>query len=104
MEMNLVVAPLLPLIVITLDLVQVLSLSDDVDGHNNDLGSHIVDHTISASREIDVLGSRGCKDCCCREKKRGEKRQKFHLLIIRLLRYERRYKRKMPPLFIVWGA
>ena len=72
--MNLVVARLLPLVVITLDFVQEFSLSDNVDRHDDDLGSHIVDHTVPTSLEIDVLGNRDRKDSCCREKKRGEKR------------------------------
>ena len=72
--MNLVIARLLPLVVITLDFVQEFSLSDNVDRHDDDLGSHIVDHTVPTSLEIDVLGNRGRKDSCCRAKKRGEKR------------------------------
>lgn len=103
--MNVIVASLLPFVIVTLDLVQELGLSDDVGSHDDDLGSHIVDIRISPSCEILALANRRCKNGCCREKKRGEKRQEVHLLIriVRLLRSEG-CGRDVPPLFIARGA
>lgn len=99
--MNLMITSLLPFIIVTLDLVQELGLSDNVDSHDDDLGGHIVDIHISPSGEILTLANWRCKDGCRREKKRGEKRQEFHLLIriVRLLRSEG-CGGDAPPLFI----
>lgn len=72
--MNLVVTSNLPFVVVTYDFVQVLSLGDYVDGHDDDLGGHIVDRRVPSRSETFAFANGRCKDGSYREKKRGEKR------------------------------